>query len=59
MKDEYDFTGAVRSKFFRPGAQLQLPLYLDEQVLRALKERATAQGVSVNDLVQELLKRSA
>ena len=36
MNDEYDFTGAERGKFYRAGARLRLPLYLDEQVLKDL-----------------------
>ena len=59
MKDEYDFTGAKRGKFHRPGARLALPIYLDDQVLKDLKERAEAKGLSVSELVDELLKQSA
>ena len=29
MKDEYDFSGAVRGKFYRPDAQLAAPVHLD------------------------------
>ena len=59
MKDEYDFTGAVRGKFHRTGASLRLPIYLDDQVFKQLKERADAKGLSVSELVDELLKQSA
>jgi hypothetical protein len=57
MKDEYDFSGGERGKFHRPGARLNLPVYLDEQVLKYLRERAEAKGVSLSDLVNEVLKR--
>lgn len=59
MKDEYDFSTAERGKFFRAGASLKLPLYLDERVVRDLRERADARGLSIDELVQELLKQSA
>ncbi len=29
MKREYDFSKAVRGKFYRKGAELRLPIYLD------------------------------
>jgi hypothetical protein len=57
MKDEYDFSGGERGKFHRPGARLNLPIYLDEDVLRYLRERAEAKGISLSDLVNDLLKR--
>ena len=59
MKDEYDFTGAERGKFHRPGASLRVPIYFDDQVFKDLKARADAKGISVSELVNELLKQSA
>jgi hypothetical protein len=57
MKEEYDFSGGERGKFHRPGARMKLPIYLDEDVLRYLRERAEAKGVTLTDLVNDLLKR--
>jgi hypothetical protein len=57
MKNEYDFTGAERGKFFRPDADLRLPVYLDEDVAAYLRERASSKGVELNRLVNDLLKR--
>lgn len=57
MKDEYDFSRGERGKFHRPGARMNLPVYLDEEVLKYLRERAQAKGVSVSELVNDLLKR--
>jgi hypothetical protein len=57
MKDEYDFSKGERGKFYRPGARMNLPIYLDEEVLKYLGERAKAKGVSLSDLVNELLKQ--
>jgi hypothetical protein len=31
MKDEYDFSGATRGKFFRPGAKVKLPYHRNSQ----------------------------
>lgn len=57
MKDEYDFAKAERGRFFRPGAVLAPPVHLDPEVLAFLTERAAARGLSVNELVNALLKK--
>jgi hypothetical protein len=57
MKDEYDFSNAERGKFYRPGAQLIPPVHLDPEVLSYLAARAEARGTSLNDLVNELLRK--
>jgi hypothetical protein len=49
MKDEYDFSGAQRGKFSRPDALLRLPIYLDEEILRYLQQRADAKGVTLGN----------
>ncbi len=56
MKDEYDFSGAERGKFYRPGARLNLPIYLDEDVRDYLSARAAAKGIELVRLVNALLK---
>ena len=45
MKEEYDFSKAERGKFYRPNAKLNLPIYLETEVLDYLTERAKAKGV--------------
>jgi hypothetical protein len=57
MKPEYDFSKGVRGKFFRPGAELHLPIYLDSDVQTYLAERAASKGVALNELVNGLLKQ--
>jgi hypothetical protein len=57
MNAKYDFTGGQRGRFYQPGARTQLPVYLDEEVLLRLQARAAAEGVSLSDLVNELLRR--
>lgn len=57
MKKEYDFSNAERGKFFREGALLNLPVYLDDDVRDYLQERAQVKGVEVGRLVNDLLKR--
>lgn len=57
MRSEYDFSNGERGKFFRNGAELHLPVYLEDEVLVYLQERARAKGVELNELVNALLKQ--
>jgi hypothetical protein len=59
MKNEYDFTGAARGKFYREGAELIPPVHLEPEVLNYLRARAEARGTSLNKLVNELLKKAS
>jgi hypothetical protein len=54
---EIDFSGGQRGKFYRQGAALRLPVYLDAEVQRYLAARAGAKGIAVERLVNDLLKK--
>ena len=57
MKEEYDFSAATRGKFHRRDAQLIPPIHLDPDVLAWLAERAKARSVSLDALVNDILKK--
>ena len=57
MKDDYDFSNAERGKFYRPNLRLIPPVRLDPEVLDFLATRAEARGTTVNQLVNQLLKK--
>jgi len=57
MKSEYDFSKGERGKFYQPGAEFNIPIYLEKEVLAYLSERARAKGVDVSQLINEILKR--
>ena len=57
MRDEYDFSNAERGKFYRQGASLNIPIYLDDEVRDYLTQRARSKGVELGDLVNELLRK--
>ena len=57
MKDEYDFTGAERGRFFRKDAELIPPVHLDADILTYLTDRARARGGSLSELVNQLLRK--
>jgi len=58
MKDEYDFSKAERGRFHRSDAVLSPPVHLAPEVLAFLTARANARGVSLNELVNALLKKN-
>jgi predicted HicB family RNase H-like nuclease len=57
MEDEYDFSGAERGKFYRPNLRLIPPVRLEPDVLAFLATRAQQCGTTVNQLVNQLLKK--
>ncbi len=57
MKAEDDFSKGERGKFFKPDAVMRLPIYLDADVQRYLADRAADKGVSLEEMVNGLLKR--
>jgi len=57
MKPQYDFTKGERGKFFRPAAELRLPIYLSTDVQNYLTERAARKGIPLGEMVNTLLKQ--
>ncbi len=57
MKREYDFSKGVRGKFYRKGAELRLPIYLDAKLQRKLERLARKKGKDIGDMVNQLLRR--
>ncbi len=54
---EIDFSQGTRGKFHRPGQKLRLPVYLDDPVQMSLLAVASAKGVDLSELVNELLRK--
>ena len=57
MKDEYDFSKGERGKFYREGARLNLPVYLDEEVLARVQEIADEQDADLSSVVNGFLRK--
>lgn len=57
MKPEYDLSKGERGKFFRPNAELRVPIYLSPDVQNYLTERAAEKGVPLGEMVNTLLKQ--
>lgn len=57
MKREYDFSKAVRGKFYRKGAVLHLPIYLDAKLQGQLERIARKKGKEIGDVVNQLVRK--
>jgi tryptophan 2,3-dioxygenase len=58
MKDEYDFSGGERGKFYHPQAELELPIYLDPDSAKFLRKLAAEKGVDVETIVNDWIKKN-
>ncbi|MBU1055512.1 MAG: hypothetical protein KKC46_17065 [Proteobacteria bacterium] len=56
MKKEYDFSKGERGKFYRPDMKLNIPIYLDDEVLSFVEKIASKKGIDRSSVVNELLK---
>jgi uncharacterized DUF497 family protein len=57
MRDEYDFSNAVRGKFYRPNMRVSFPIYLDFDVLAHFRSIARSRGIETRELLNEVLRR--
>jgi cytidylate kinase len=57
MRREYDFSKAVRGKFYRKGAELRLPIYLDPKLQSKLERIARRKGKDVSEIVNQWLRK--
>ncbi len=58
MREEYDFSKGERGKFYRPDAELNIPVYLDEDVASFLRKLAEQKGTDVESIVNDWLRQS-
>jgi hypothetical protein len=57
MKKEYDFSKGERGKFYRPGVELNIPVYLEPDVAKVVRERARKKDASIAAVVNDWLRR--
>ena len=59
MKQEYDFSNAEQGKFYRPLNELDIPIYLDDEIkLHFMKILADKNNTrSINEIINSLLKK--
>ena len=56
MKEEYDFSKGERGKFFNDNIKLNLPVYLDDDVLEFVEKIAKRKNIDIQTVVNQLLK---
>ena len=59
MRREYDFSKAVRGKFYRKGAELRLPIYLEPKLQRKLERIARTKGKDVGEMVNRGFRKTS
>lgn len=56
MNRQHDFSKAERGKFYRPDAELNIPVYLDEEVRTFVARIAEQKDSDVSQVVNDLLR---
>jgi hypothetical protein len=56
MRKQYDFSIGERGKFYHPNAKLNLPVYLDEEVLAFVQRIARRRKTDLSSVVNQLLR---
>ncbi len=56
MKEEYDFSKGQRGKFYQPNTKLNLPIYLEKEVLIFVEKLATKRDKNISFIVNQLLR---
>jgi len=58
MKKQYDFSKGERGKFYRRGVELNIPVYLEPDVAKAVRQRARKSDASFGAIVNEWLRKA-
>jgi len=56
MRKEYDFSKGERGKFYRQDAKLNIPIYLDEEILAFIEEIANKKGSDYSTVANQILR---
>lgn len=57
MRDNYDFSKGERGKFYRPGTRTVVAVHLDPDVQDFFRKRAVERGVTMDELVNTMLRK--
>jgi len=56
MKDEYDFSGSIRGRFYKP-KKVPTTLRLDDDIILYFKKKASEQKVPYQTLINAFLRK--
>jgi hypothetical protein len=57
MKEEYDFSNAEQGKFYIPVEEIELPIYLDKDILEFLTQKCQLTQINLQTLVNDLIRK--
>jgi hypothetical protein len=57
MKDEYDFSNAEQCKFYIPVEEIELPIYLDKDIIEFLNQKCQITQENLQTLVNYLIRK--
>ena len=57
MKEEYDFSNAEQGKFHIPVEEIELPIYLDKDILDFLSQKCQLTQINLQTLVNDLIRK--
>lgn len=57
MKKEYDFSKAIKGKFYRPVNELEIPIYLDKKVKDYYFSLSKKKKVDLTKIINSILKK--
>jgi hypothetical protein len=57
MKKEYDFSKAIKGKFFVSENNIELPIYLDKNIRLFYSKIATTKKTNLNKMINSILKK--
>lgn len=57
MQDEYDFTNAEQGKFYVPIEQIEMPIYLDQDVLQYVNQKCDFDADRIRNLINDWLRK--
>jgi len=57
MNEEYDFSNAEQGKIYVPVEDIQLPIYLDKDIIQYLNEKCLTKQENLQLLVNDLLRK--
>jgi hypothetical protein len=57
MKQEYNFSGGERGKFYHADAELDSPIYLDPDAAVFVQKVTTKKGVEVETVVNDWIRK--
>lgn len=58
MEKEYDFSKAKRGLFYKKDMKINLPVYLDEEVMAFVSEIANKKNLDISSIVNQLLRNN-